>query len=351
MVSYATGSGSKPASIAVGDVDGDGYRDIVVTNTLAHNVGVLLGNGDGTFGAQTSVFTGPFSYPKSIAMDDFDGDGHLDIVVVSGLNENVALVLLGIGDGDFPAQIISSVGIRVSSFVISDFDGDGHLDLAVVSTLSETNGRVLLGHGDGSFGPGLVFSTEYDGSPISVAINDLNGDGRADLVVANFERFNVGVLLGNGAGAFGTQTSFWTGAYSYPKSVVIEDFNGDGHLDLAVANYYAYNLGVLLGNGNGTFAAQRTFWTGYRSYPSSIVTDDFNGDGHLDLAIANYGMDNVGVLLGNGDGTFEAQTTFSTGLRSKPMCIALGDFNGDSQLDIAVTNSGSDQVGILLNTC
>src|SRR6266852_2860168 len=172
-------------------------------------------------------------------------------------------------------------------------------------------------------------------NPVSVAIGDFNGDGKLDLAVANSSsRSNtVSVLLGNGDGSFQPQTTFATG--STPTSVAIGDFNGDGKLDLAVANANSANVSVLLGNGDGSFQAQTTFATGF--IPESVAIGDFNGDGKLDLAVANGGDNNVSVLLGNGDGSFQAQTTFATG--TNPQSVAIGDFNGDGERDLAVANN------------
>ena len=157
----------------------------------------------------------------------------------------------------------------------------------------------------------------------------------------------MGVLLGNGNGTFAAATTFSSGG-SYPESVAVGDFNGDGKLDLAVANTNSNTVGVLLGNGSGGFAAVTTFSSGGTS-PESVAVGDFNGDGRLDLAVANYNSSTVGVLLGNGSGGFSAATTFSSG-GSEPDSLAVGDFNGDGKPDLAVANYGSSTVGVLLNS-
>jgi hypothetical protein len=183
-----------------------------------------------------------------------------------------------------------------------------------------------------------------------VAVGDFNGDGIPDLVTANNAGNTVSVLLGKGDGTFQTQTTYATGIW--PASVAVGDFNGDGILDLAVANffgntaYYGNTVSVLLGKGDGTFQAQTTYATG--NGPSSVAVGDFNGDGILDLAVANFFDNTVSVLLGKGDGTFQTQTPYATGSYSQG--VAVGDFNGDGIPDLAVANSNYYTVSVLLNS-
>ncbi len=226
-----------------------------------------------------------------------------------------------------------------------DFNGDGHLDLAVADTGSETV-SVLLGNGDGTFQPPAYYAVGTD--PDAIVAGDFNGDGRLDLAVENsgsninFFPGTVSVLLGNGDGTFQSQVTDAVG--SRPVSIVAGDFNGDGRLDLAVANIGSDMVSVLLGNGDGTFQPQVTYAVG--SGPDSIVAGDFNGDGRLDLAVANWNDGTVSVLLGNGDGTFQPQVTYAVG--SGPDAIVAGDFTGDGHLDLAVANYFDDTVSVLL---
>src|SRR6266496_1574501 len=151
--------------------------------------------------------------------------------------------------------------------------------------------------------------------------------------------------------SFGAKTDFGTG--DRPRSVAVGDFNGDGTLDLAVANRSG-TVSILLGTGTGSFGAKTDFDTG--SGASSVAVGDFNGDGNLDLAVANFFGNTVSILLGTGTGSFGAKTDFDTG--RGPASVAVGDFNGDGNLDLAVANLGSifvndpgpETVSILLNT-
>src|SRR5215510_939084 len=143
--------------------------------------------------------------------------------------------------------------------------------------------------------------------------------------------------------SFGAKTDFGTG--DTPSSVAVGDFNGDGTLDLAVANLYSDTVSILLGTGTGSFGSKTDFVTG--TSPLSVAVGDFNGDGKLDLATAN-GINTISILLGTGTGRFAAKTDFGTG--KAPASVAVGDFNGDGTLDLAVANSYSNTVSILLGT-
>jgi hypothetical protein len=176
--------------------------------------------------------------------------------------------------------------------------------------------------------------------PDSAAVGDFNGDGKLDLAVANEGSNNISILLGNGDGTFHAAADY--GAGTDPDSVAVGDFRGDGKLDLVVANYYSNNVSILLGNGDGTFQAAVNYGV---SAPTSVAVGDFNGDGKLDLAVANVFSD-VSVLLGNGDGTFQAAVNYGAG--TEPAWAAVGDFNGDGKLDLAVANVDSNNVSVLL---
>jgi hypothetical protein len=234
----------------------------------------------------------------------------------------------------FSAAVNYATGTQPDSVAVGDLNGDGKADLAVANY--GPNVSVLLGNGDGTFQTAVQYAV--GSSADSVAVGDFNGDGRADLAVANGT--NVSVLLGNGDGTFQTAVDYAVGGSTF--SIVVGDFNGDGKADLAVANY-GPNVSVLLGNGDGTF---RTGVNNVGGYPFSIVVGDFNGDGRADLAVANFYGNNVSVLLGNGDGTFQTAVQYVVG--TYPDSVAVGDFNGDGRADLAVTNEYGTNVSVLL---
>jgi hypothetical protein len=264
------------------------------------------------------------------------------------------------------------VGTTPVAQAVGDFNGDGKLDLAVVNQTSNTV-SVLLGKGDGTFGPKTDFATGT--APRGIAVGDFNGDGKLDLAVANSGSNSVSILAGNGDGTFGAKTDI--ALLVTPDALTVGDFNGDGKADLALGTATATtaDLTMLLGNGDGTFQAPVSTVTATVTPPASstftggavsIQSADFNGDGHPDLVVlnnlntftrigvrfvtefTNFNTGTASVLLGNGDGTFQAARNFNTGV--SPTSLAVGDFNGDGRSDFAVSNLISGSLSVFSNS-
>ncbi len=328
-------------AVAVADFNGDGKADFAAPAN--GGVQVALGNGDGTFHDPVLYSTG--GNPLFVATGDFDGDGKTDLVVPNRGSTTVS-VLLGNGDGTFQAAVGYAAGGDVFSVAVADFNGDGKADLAVSNNQNGTV-SVLLGNGDGTFQPAAGYVGAPEGSLWSVVPGDFNGDGKVDLVLGGAG--GVTVLPGNGDGTFQAPLSS-PDSGRFPLFFAVGDFNGDGKMDVAAsANLnFASVIHVLLGKGDGTFQSPVSYDVGSQIFEpgsyGSLVTGDFNGDGKFDLAVPNPGSDNVSVLLGNGDGTFQAAVNYSVG--AVPQAIGVGEFNGDYRTDLIV--NGSSNFSVLL---
>jgi hypothetical protein len=316
---------------------------LVVANGTSNTISVLLGNGDGTFQPHVDYAAG--MAPASVAAGDFNGDGKLDLAIAS--YDNTLSILLGNGDGTFQAPLTMS-GQNYGEFLaVGDFNGDGKLDLAVGNYGYQGAGvQILLGNGNGTFTAGsfvLIGEGEWYDEPTYLVARDFNRDGKADLALVT-DSGDLYILLGKGDGTFQTPVAYPTGADS--RAVATGDFNGDGILDLATANFgtSTSTISILLGNGDGTFQTHVDYPNGQGLDLLTIA--DINGDGALDLAVANPLANTVSVLLGNGDGTFQESQVFATG--NDPFGVAAADFNGDGRMDLAVVNDVDNDVSVLL---
>ena len=348
-------SGTQPASIAIGDVNGDGKPDLAVANFLSNDVTILLGNGSGGFSQAAGSPVAVGAAPASVVVGDVNGDGKLD-VAVANYGSTTVTVLLGNGSGGFIQAVGSpfAAGTRPASVVVGDLNGDGMLDLAAANAGSN-NVTVLLGKGCPTAGCFALSLTQPSGSPVavgnlpdSVAVGDVNGDGKLDIAAAIGNASNVAVLLGNGAGGFSQAAGSPVAVGLAPASVVVGDVNGDGKLDLAVANYLSNNVTILLGNGSGGFSQAAGSPVGVGTGPVSVAFGDVDGDGKLDLAVAKYDDNNVTILLGNGSGGFSQAAGSPVAVGMNPHSAEFGDLYGDGKLDLAAANGGSNSVTILL---
>jgi len=329
---FATGVG--PTVVAVGDFNGDSLMDVVTGNGApANTVSVLLGKGNGTFATHVDYAVG--GTPQSIAVGDFNGDGKLDIIVNYGFENSQIAVLLGNGDGTFKPFISTTAGPQGGGIAIGDFNGDGKLDVAIADDEPPSLGvDIMLGNGDGTFQAPVSYATASN--PRMVVVADFNGDKKLDLATVNAESETVSVLLGKGDGTFQTHHDLTTAKVGSCISLAAADLRNDGNIDLIAGCQSEGKIAVFLSNGNGTFQAQKSYTV--PDGVDDIVVADVNGDGELDVAATNGGS-TVSVLAGSGTGTLKAPVAFGTNYGS--MGVAAADFNGDGKIDLVTANSGA----------
>ena len=345
----------------IADVNGDGNNDIVAANDDAGDVSVFLGHGDGSVTVEPSSYAvGGYSWNAPL-IADFNGDGIADVVES---DDWYSLVYLqGYGDATFRAAptyaLPNSFDQDAWSYSVAsgDFNGDGIPDVVVgqVRNNGSTGVVVYLGKGDGTFYPGDSYG--YSPSMSFVAVGDFNGDGKLDIAAIDPADDVLQIFLGNGDGTFSIGGTYPTSSSGNPaaQELVVGDFNKDGTLDIAVANANSGDVGVLLGNGDGSFAAPVSYpITGYAAF--DIAAADLNGDGYLDLAVTAYtdGPAVIGVLLSNSEAPGTFGTVHFVALNGNPSNIALGDLNKDGKIDMAVTEDNGatfdGQIEIFLNS-
>ncbi|MBZ5598253.1 MAG: FG-GAP-like repeat-containing protein [Acidobacteriia bacterium] len=322
-------------SIATADFNDDGNLDVALLDAFPSNgktVEIYLGNGDATFQEGAGYLAGD----NSIFTGDVNGDGEVDLVTTD--SAGAFEVLLGNGDGTFRPPLKTSANPGGFVGALGDFNGDGHLDMVIHYEQSgvPSTFQVFFGNGDGTFQAPTTYGDGENLFPVSIALGDYNSDAIIDLAVVNNAPTNprIQIYLGTLCCGFQPPTSFDAGLT--PVRVVTADFNNDTHLDLAVANLEGSGFGstvsILLGNGDGTFQPPMIFPVGPTAL--RLRAGVFTGDSKPDLAVVS--ATGLSVLAGNGDGTFKNALSFPAGFI--PSAIATGDVNNDGRLDFIVAN-------------
>ena len=337
-----------PLGIATGDLNGDGIPDLAVAiggapTEFLGNVSVLLGLGNGRFQPRVDYATGANS-SLTIALGDIDGDGDLDIAASQHFQTTLSL-LLNQGDGTFAPKVDQAVPAAVTGIALADLDGKNGPDLLTTSEDETVNVQFNLG--DGTFGG----STDYDvaGKAQGVQTADVNGDDLLDvIVISNYAPNKVSVFLNQGNGALGARVDYASyGNNTNGPALALGDLNDDGFPDIATvgpSTRDTSSASILLNNGDGSFGARANYPFTMRTAPDHrVAMGDFNDDGTLDVALihpadTNYGeyLGSAVVMLNDGDGTFSQAAMHLLGIRMAD--VASADFNQDGRADLAITH-------------
>ncbi len=332
-----------PNEIVAADVDGDGKIDIVVGTS--GSLQILYGKGDGTFETPQTILTWSGGI-KPYSAADMNGDGKLDIICTASTQ---VLVINNLGSRNFAAPIAIPCGFELGPLVTADFNGDGKPDIAVAVAnhpgSSASDAFIFRNQGGGVFVQGPSVTSFWIIGGLKAA--DLNGDGKIDLLCSITTdivgRSGTNVWLGDGAGSFTFAGGTDTGTGSVIQTA-IADFNGDGKLDVAIANYSDATISAILNTGNGTFGVPATY--GGIVNPDHMTAADMDGDGHPDIIIQNRDTAYFTVMRDQ-NGLFPNQSKFPSGVPCGPLTVA--DLNGDGKPDVIISNYNGNGVAVILN--
>jgi len=326
-----------PYSLVDADFDLDGDVDVVATLPDFFSGGdslqVMLNNGNGVF-VQGDNIPSTYDYPQGIAPGDFNADGYPDLVWTPDAPPYPYVYVLNSGDGTFGSPVVRFIDTcGTGDASTADADNDGDVDILIANNRSgpgceafDTTVRIALNNGNGTFQDD--YGVEFFLGQEFVLGEDFNGDGVTDLMSAAAQN---GVALGIGGGDFGLTTL----TNVRGTDLVSVDFDGDGDLDVASGDSSFSQTTVMRNNGNGTF--QNTVYLSEQVSTYSNAWDldlgDFDGDGNLDIAVSNTSANNVGIHFGHGDATFEVDQ-IRYGTHANPLDLVVDDFNGDGRADI-----------------
>ncbi len=335
-------TGTVPQGVAAADFNRSGWVGMVVANSTSTNVKVFLGTSPNTFNGGTSYTV--CTNPTAVLATDINHDGYPDVIVACTSSATID-VLFNNGAGGFGAAVPYALSGKPVALVAGDFVGNGYVDVAS----ADSNGHVsvlLNTTGNGTFASSHATVT---GTLSGIAAGDFNKDGKLDLAASDSANSTVHVLTNDGTGTFAEFGAYSTGAGTTPSSIVAADFNQDGNMDVATSNPGTNTAVILVGNGTGVLTRKPVQAAG--TDPIALATTDVNNDGYPDVVAfdklsASSGA--VTVLLGYGDGTLQAPQTISESFLPGTQA-AVADFNLDGSPDLAVTRQNTSQVSVLLN--
>jgi FG-GAP-like repeat/Fibronectin type III domain len=327
-----------PIGGTTGDWNGDGHVDLAIIAYTGGTVRIVLGAGDGTFGAPVDHATG--TQPYGIAAGDVDADGDLDLVVANNGSASISL-LRGAGDGTFAAKVDTDAGGAPRDIALGDIDGDGDLDVVRAGS----NVAVLKNDGTGAFGNKVEFAA--GGNTTGLALGDLDGDGDLDLAFAAQTNAAIGWALNNGSGTFGTPImSASTGG---PTNVVAVDLDGDGDLDLAMSTALSDALDIRRNNGDATFQSAVYVSAGTGTATTiGVDAGDFDGDGDVDLVSSNFGDGTVSIFRNDGTGAF---TIVAVAVGTQPRWVIAADIDEDAVPDLISMNGSANTTSVIHTGC
>ena len=307
---------------------------------------ILLGDGRGAFAPASSISLDGGTAPRHVIDLDVDGDGVIDLVTANFAADTVS-ILTANGDGTFqPAQTLELAGGRGPSRVaVADLDSDGRVEL-VTANEATNDLTILSSHTDGTFRATRVWLGGAQ-LPTDVQATDVNADGKPDLVIVNRGSHDATVLIGLGNALFREPRRVLLNGAQSPTRVQVTDLNSDGSLDLLTANAGTDDIAVVWGNGDGTFQSVHERVISDGKSPQAAALADFDGDGHLDVATANIDSNDVTLLLGQGNGTFGGPTYLQLDQGSQPAAIAAADLDGDGFEDLVTANSNQHTAAVL----
>jgi len=348
---------SQPRSVASGDLDGDGKPELIAANNGSANVSLLKNNSSsGTLAFATKVDLTTGAGPSCVAVGDLDGDGKLDLAIGNQFSNTVSILRNTSTGGmlSLAAKIDSAVGSGPLGVAIGDLDGDGKPDLALANFSSSTVSvlRNTSTVGSISFARKVDFITGTNSRPYNIGLGDIDGDGKLDLVAPNAFASNVSVIRNTstpGNLSFAGRVDFTTG--DTPSGVAIGDLDGDGKPDIAISNLFSTSVSVFRNTSKVdtvALAAKVDFTTG--ATPFSVSMGDLDGDGKLDLTVANSGSSSLSVLRNtSSSGTLSFVAKVDLAVGSEPNIASIGDLDGDGKPDLATTNLRGNSVSVLRN--
>jgi hypothetical protein len=332
----------RPGGICACDLDGDGDMDLAVVTDNQSKLSLFYNQGAGTYMGPINVFLGSGTSPNSVAAADMDGDGDMDLVV-SMKDQNSVRTVLNTGAGFMLGANTPTGGFEPRDIATGDLNGDGMPD--VVTSNRDSNNISVLLNGGGTLASGMTFATGAE--PRFLALGDLNGDGNLDLAVAAHDDRLVNVFMGTGTGGFGPATSLFVGSNLRPDGLAMGDLDGDGDLDLVTTtSSNTQNFVSSFMNAGGALSGPTHSPAGGLE-PGDVLVADFDGDGMLDAATATKLSNSVTVLPGIGAGSFGAAIALAAG--SEPGNLVSADMDGNGTPDLAVTNKLSNNMLTYMN--